>query len=334
MQTTKDKNDCHCPSNAKCKIELEKRLFVVIKEKEELQKKHENVVIELNDLKEYMEKTSIQRKCQSDILEKVFTPGQLKLLMNRTSRVKWSTEDIIPALALRRLSKKAYEFLKNVRGFPLPGLSTLRKWVLDQKKKSLNNEHDYTKIELEESQILCQQTRNKKQILNRNQNFEEKQKVAKNAKIIKQVQCKQAKAGTKNEISKSKMLKINEINQVRSETVKKIDGNEAEKHLTYLKIRVNSEPMEEESAMREEKLKPLMVQGNNNTISKTVTSQKRTCKEDQSENSIKRLKINNLLPVNMELLKLRPVFLLKPQFVIGDSKSISNIQIVKKEECN
>lgn len=44
-------------------------------------------------------------------------------------RIKWSSEDIISAIALRSLSPKAYTYLRSVKKIPLPCAATLHNWV-------------------------------------------------------------------------------------------------------------------------------------------------------------------------------------------------------------
>lgn len=64
-----------------------------------------------------------------DTLRKVFTPGQITMLMTRTkNHVNWSADimsDIMSAISLRSLSPKAYRFLRDVKKIPLPYASTL-----------------------------------------------------------------------------------------------------------------------------------------------------------------------------------------------------------------
>lgn len=62
-----------------------------------------------------------------EILEKMFTPGQIRMLLNSSKNIKWSSEDIASAISLQSVSPKAYRYLKNVLHIPLPGLSTLRR---------------------------------------------------------------------------------------------------------------------------------------------------------------------------------------------------------------
>lgn len=68
-----------------------------------------------------------------NILGKVFTPGQIKVLMSTKNRIKWSSEDIMSAISLRPVSPKAYRYLRNVKNIPLPCDSTLRNWVTEFK---------------------------------------------------------------------------------------------------------------------------------------------------------------------------------------------------------
>jgi len=64
-----------------------------------------------------------------DALQLVFTPGQVKKLMfSKDKRIKWSAEDISSAIALRSVSAKAYNYLREVKKIPLPCIQTLRNW--------------------------------------------------------------------------------------------------------------------------------------------------------------------------------------------------------------
>ncbi|XP_018375872.1 PREDICTED: uncharacterized protein LOC108769405 [Trachymyrmex cornetzi] len=106
----------------------------------------ENLQIELNKIKkaftlfiERREKEKIMEKKERkkqmeqhtrEVLSQIFTPGQIKVLMNRTKkRVVWLSEDIANAISLRCVSPKAYRYLRNVLKYPLPGLSTLRRYT-------------------------------------------------------------------------------------------------------------------------------------------------------------------------------------------------------------
>jgi hypothetical protein len=62
-----------------------------------------------------------------------FTPGQIKRILNPNKKYSsWAPEDIASAISLRSVSPKAYRYLKKI-GYPLPALSTLRRWALNLK---------------------------------------------------------------------------------------------------------------------------------------------------------------------------------------------------------
>lgn len=66
----------------------------------------------------------------SDTLRIVFTLGQIrKLTSSKNKRIRWSAEDISSAIALRSLSSRAYNYLREAKNFPLPCVQTLRNWI-------------------------------------------------------------------------------------------------------------------------------------------------------------------------------------------------------------
>lgn len=87
----------------------------------------------LNDqLRHY--KSKCQQLCQNkkeetDAVKKMFTKNQMNMLLNRRKRVNWTSEEAASAFTLRYYSKKAYLYVKEKLHFPLPGLSSLRRWA-------------------------------------------------------------------------------------------------------------------------------------------------------------------------------------------------------------
>lgn len=66
----------------------------------------------------------------SDILRRIFTPGQVKKLMSPMNRrIIWTIEDIRSVVALRSVSSKAYVYLRKVQKIPLPCIATLKQWI-------------------------------------------------------------------------------------------------------------------------------------------------------------------------------------------------------------
>jgi len=69
------------------------------------------------------------QKIASDILRPIFTPGQVKRLLNpMLARINWTAEDISSAMALRSKGGRAYTYLRDVMKIPLPCDATLRNW--------------------------------------------------------------------------------------------------------------------------------------------------------------------------------------------------------------
>lgn len=76
-----------------------------------------------------IEDTEKETKKQCEVvLGKLFSPGQIKKLMNPEKTIRWSPTDIASAISLRSVSPKAYRYLRSLQ-YPLPALSTLRKWA-------------------------------------------------------------------------------------------------------------------------------------------------------------------------------------------------------------
>jgi len=95
-----------------------------------LKENNEKLLIENNNLKEYIETLKIfinlenyrfETKCRY-ILSGFFTPTQIEQILQPTKKIyKWTPEDISSAMTLRSISPKAYRYLRNKKRFPLPG---------------------------------------------------------------------------------------------------------------------------------------------------------------------------------------------------------------------
>jgi hypothetical protein len=70
-----------------------------------------------------------QEKEETNAMKKFFTKNQMDLLLKRRKRVNWTSEEAASAFTLRYYSKKSYLYVKSTLQFPLPGLSSLRRWA-------------------------------------------------------------------------------------------------------------------------------------------------------------------------------------------------------------
>ncbi|XP_044007627.1 uncharacterized protein LOC122852096 isoform X2 [Aphidius gifuensis] len=63
-------------------------------------------------------------------LTSVFTPTQIKILMNPgQTKSHWKAEDIASAISLQAVSPQCYRYLRMKMNFPLPSITTLKKWA-------------------------------------------------------------------------------------------------------------------------------------------------------------------------------------------------------------
>lgn len=115
-------------------------------------KSNEDVVLkevyqELFNKYKYMEKQNEELQCQiklqqakidnlerqltkvNDCLDSMFSKTQLEIVLKNKKRVIWHTSDISKAFALRYLSRRCYNYVRNTLKFPLPHQSTLQKWA-------------------------------------------------------------------------------------------------------------------------------------------------------------------------------------------------------------
>lgn len=128
------------------KIEKEmlmKTTNTLLEEKQKLIEKNDNLNQQVEQLQKSMQQTSetiVQMKADNkkkieniipvDALRKIFTTGQIKMLMsqNKQTRVTWSADDITSAIALKSISPRAYKYLRNIRNMLLPCITTLHNW--------------------------------------------------------------------------------------------------------------------------------------------------------------------------------------------------------------
>lgn len=89
-----------------------------------LQKKITDLQRENAKLLEELGKTQML----TDSLNTIFTKSQVRKLENGGKRVQWNHDDISNAVCLHAAGPRAYRHLIN-KGFPLPSLSTLDKWL-------------------------------------------------------------------------------------------------------------------------------------------------------------------------------------------------------------
>ena len=98
-----------------------------------LERKLQRQAKELTELRKFKRQATsaaFKKEVLRETLQKSFSRSQARILVNNTNRAKkWSEEDIVNGLILRSFSRRTYQHLRQKKLLPLPGLSTLRRWV-------------------------------------------------------------------------------------------------------------------------------------------------------------------------------------------------------------
>lgn len=92
-------------------------------EKENRQLKEKCATLEANVLKS--QKSDIQASVEA-ILNPMLTKTQISALIDKKKISAWPEDDIAAAFTLRSISSKCYDYLRNVKGMPLPSVSCLK----------------------------------------------------------------------------------------------------------------------------------------------------------------------------------------------------------------
>ena len=71
----------------------------------------------------------LKQGIQEFLLSKNFTKAQVKVLMNKQKRARFSREDILNNLYIRSISPRAYEYLRKFGPLLIPSRNTMERWL-------------------------------------------------------------------------------------------------------------------------------------------------------------------------------------------------------------
>jgi len=115
-------------------------------------------VAELKKENDKLHKKVLETQMLRDSLRTMFTESQIRKLENGRKRVKWTQEDISNAISLHTAGPRAYDYLIK-KGFPLPGISTLDKWLqtVDMKPGLLDFAIDsiFKTVDMDDNDKIC-----------------------------------------------------------------------------------------------------------------------------------------------------------------------------------
>lgn len=107
--------------------ELKTTVAEVLVKNQELEQCKWSLNEELKSLKR-SKNQDVSREVET-VLSRYFSPGQIRCILRRQRKIHWAAEDIASAISLKSVSAKAYRYLRNKLNYPLPHISTLRKWA-------------------------------------------------------------------------------------------------------------------------------------------------------------------------------------------------------------
>ncbi|XP_071572048.1 uncharacterized protein [Temnothorax nylanderi] len=148
LQHYRELNDFHLKSRCTY-VQVEESFYDEVKalklQMSEKNKEIEQLVAEVKDMKKIIKDLQAkleathedEKKIKEDsenemreLLRTYFTEGQIRCIIKKRKWIHWSIDDYAAAISLRSISPKAYRYLRLKLNFPLPSLSSLRRWAL------------------------------------------------------------------------------------------------------------------------------------------------------------------------------------------------------------
>lgn len=91
-------------------------------EKSNLQLKDQIALLETKNEAEFEKKAK-------ELFKECLSTNQVDILLKKKTRAYWNKEELSKAFTLRYFSKRAYKYVQESMHYPIPGLSTLRRWA-------------------------------------------------------------------------------------------------------------------------------------------------------------------------------------------------------------
>lgn len=90
-----------------------------------------------------LQKSSLSIQEQKNILSKVFSESQIKIL-NGKKKIYWSNDDMAIGYTIRHMSnKRCYMYLTKNLNIPLPALSSIKRWATLKKNESTKKDDTF-----------------------------------------------------------------------------------------------------------------------------------------------------------------------------------------------
>lgn len=112
-------------------------------EKESMLQKSKQELNKLLSQCHAFQKASLSIQEQKNILSKVFSESQIKIL-NGKKKIYWSNDDMAIGYTIRHMSnKRCYTYLTKNLNIPLPALSSIKRWATLKKSESMKKDDTF-----------------------------------------------------------------------------------------------------------------------------------------------------------------------------------------------
>lgn len=123
-----------------------------IKTEQQAIKKLDEEIKKMSSYNDFLQRTSMSLADQKNILSKVFSESQIKILSGK-KKIYWSNDDMAMGYTIRHLSnKRCYMYLSKNLNIPLPALSSIKRWSTLKKHEFKNEPKNESKFEDEDSE--------------------------------------------------------------------------------------------------------------------------------------------------------------------------------------
>lgn len=159
------KKDCDCGVShncLKCLLQnlqeenefLKSRIEVYKEDEIKFKRNEKNFKRTIDKLEKRFNKRDVAFENKAKIaFDHFLSPNQVDILLKKKTKVRWTEEEFTKAFNILQFSKRFYVYLKDTLNYPLPGFSTLKKWISDV---SLKIEKDCPSEDVSDPALNCE----------------------------------------------------------------------------------------------------------------------------------------------------------------------------------
>lgn len=141
QETLQDKYNTLVKENLELKLQLNKKC----RDEQNFTEKIHSYEAKICEMEKIIKNSDLSSRHFEDriaeIFKEQFSKNQLDIILKKKKEVRWTSDELGQALVLLYFSRRAYVHVKNQLKYPLPGISTLQRWVSKKKRcRTCNNQ--------------------------------------------------------------------------------------------------------------------------------------------------------------------------------------------------